>query len=407
MHSLFRRSQAVRNHTRQRLTWEERTRAALAAAREVEENSGESAPTRPSEVNAARRLCYGPRYVMPGVYTDPSQVQQIQLQQHEEVCTVLQADMSLDVGSLHIFSLMMEASSSPDAVSPSPFYTLSFIVNTLVPLTVNLHWLAAEEWDDLGDAPAVVYPRFVSRVSLSRSYSMDAGYGQRFTLPRPDWLEADKEPYRTLVSSDWQARHTPPAPACGSASAIGAGSLQHAGASGSGEYIELGVLHAQSPASLHSGSANEIQEVSTDTSKAPVYGLVIELVDRRDTADSGGGALPASQISFVDFFKEGPSHIVPRCVKQKLCVDDTLYVQHEIFGLSEAMDNRASTGKDDPTQCAICLSDDRDTVMLPCRHLCMCRECANTYRQQSNKCPICRTVVETILHIGAGDMAEG
>ncbi|KAJ2635447.1 hypothetical protein IW137_004191, partial [Coemansia sp. RSA 1287] len=55
MHSLFRRSQAVRGHTRQRLTWEERTRAALAAAREVEESSGESVPTRASEVNSARR----------------------------------------------------------------------------------------------------------------------------------------------------------------------------------------------------------------------------------------------------------------------------------------------------------------------------------------------------------------
>ncbi|KAJ2105551.1 hypothetical protein GGF48_006275, partial [Coemansia sp. RSA 921] len=66
MHSLFRRSQAVRGHTRQRLTWEERTRAALAAAREVEESSGESVPTRASEVNSARRLCYGPRYVLPG-----------------------------------------------------------------------------------------------------------------------------------------------------------------------------------------------------------------------------------------------------------------------------------------------------------------------------------------------------
>ncbi|KAJ2136499.1 hypothetical protein J3F82_006321, partial [Coemansia sp. RSA 637] len=87
-----------------------------------------------------------------------------------------------------------------------------------------------------------------------------------------------------------------------------------------------------------------------------------------------------------------------------VCIDGTLYRQHEIFGLSETLDSRYSSGKDDPMQCAICLSDDRDTVMLPCRHLCMCRECANTYRQQSNKCPICRTVIETILHIETDEL---
>ncbi|KAJ2348445.1 hypothetical protein IWW50_001858 [Coemansia erecta] len=410
MHSLFRRSQAVRGHTRQRLTWEERTRAALAAAREVEESSGESVPTRPSEVNAARRLCYGPHYVLPGTHHSSGQPE---LQQREEACAVLQANMSLDITSLQLFSLMMETSSAPDAVTPSPYYTLSFIVNTLVPLTVNLYWLATEEWDVADDA-ATHYPRFVSRGGFSRSYSMEAGYGQRFTMPRADWLEPDKEPYRVLASSDWQARNASPAPGRPSESAVGALSfplvstaspatapgnnetdvLQSAGS----EAIEMDVIQpAQAGSSL--GSTGEIQEVTDDTRKAPIYGLIIELIDRRDRAPTSVDSPTASQISFIEFYKEGPAHLVPRCSKQKVCIDGALYRQHEIFGLSEALDSRQSGGKDDPMQCAICLSDDRDTVMLPCRHLCMCRECANTYRQQSNKCPICRTVVETILHI--------
>ncbi|KAJ2165320.1 hypothetical protein GGH15_003432 [Coemansia sp. RSA 562] len=408
MHSLFRRSQAVRGHTRQRLTWEERTRAALAAAREVEESSGESVPTRASEVNSARRLCYGPRYVLPGTNHGSGLPE---LQQREEVCAVLQANMSLDIGSLQLFSLMMETSNAPDAVTPSPYYTLSFIVNTLVPLTINLHWLATEEWD-MADDIATHYPRFVSRVSFSRSYTMDAGDDQRFTLPRSDWLEPDKEPYRTLVSSDWQARNAASAPrpetgalsfplASGTAGASESDMLRSADAGT--DDIEMNVIQ-QPLASSSSNSASEIQEVQDDTRKAPIYGLVIELIDSRGRAPASMASPMASQISFIDFYKEGPAHLVPRCSKQKVCIDGTLYRQHEIFGLSETLDSRYSSGKDDPMQCAICLSDDRDTVMLPCRHLCMCRECANTYRQQSNKCPICRTVIETILHIETDEL---
>ncbi|KAJ2365637.1 hypothetical protein H4S01_003137 [Coemansia sp. RSA 2610] len=416
MHSLFRRSQAVRGHTRQRLTWEERTRAALAAAREVEESSGEAVPTRPSEVNTARRLCYGPRYILPGTHHSPDEPQ---LQQREEDCAVSQSNMALDISSLQLFSLMMEASGSPDAVTPSPFYTLSFVVNTLVPLTIKLHWLATEEWDAV-DSARTHYPHFVSRGSFSRLYTMEAGYGQRFALPRADWLEPDREPYRTLVSSDWQARNASSAPARQSETVAGPLTFSLASATpvtvantsdpeilrsvGSGtDSIEMSVIpHPKTTGSLD--SASEIQEVPDNTPKAPIYGLVIELVDRRDCASDVANCTPASQISFIDFYKEGPAHLVPRCIKQKVCIDGTLYQQHEIFGLSEALDSRHSTGKDDPMQCAICLSDDRDTVMLPCRHLCMCRECANTYRQQSNKCPICRTVVETILHIETNEI---
>ncbi|KAJ2078282.1 hypothetical protein H4R24_004590 [Coemansia sp. RSA 988] len=402
MHSLFRRSQAVRGHTRQRMTWEERTQAALAAAREVEENSGESVPTRPSEVNAARRLCYGPRYVLPGTLHGLGQAPP---QQREEACAVLQANMALDVGSLHIFSLMMDADSAPDAVTQSPYYALSFVVNTLVPLTINLHWLATEEWGLA--APPAYYPYFSSRVNCSRTYVMEPGLAKRFTLPRTDWLEPDKEPYRTLLSSDWQARNTPlprRAPSVAGAppllSTADAGVLQAVPVEAEG--IELDVLQPHRVCS-GSDSTSEIQEVSEETQKAPAYGLIIELVDRYSSL--AADTQPPSQISYVEFFKDGPSHVVPRCIKQKLCVGNSLYLQHEIFGLAEALEAQSDGAKDDPMQCAICLSDDRDTVMLPCRHLCMCRECANTYRQQSNKCPICRTVVESILHIETSDIS--
>ncbi|KAJ1731625.1 hypothetical protein LPJ61_002447 [Coemansia biformis] len=412
MHSIFRRSQAMRGRARRRPTWEERTQAALAAAREVEESSGESVPTRPSEVNSARRLCYGPRYILPGTQHGPGQSQPPQ--QREEPCVVLQSHMALDVSSLHIYSLVLEPSAADaDAVTQPVFYTLSFVVHTLVPLTISLHWLASEEWGH-ADALAEPRPRFVSRVNLSRSYTMEPGCDQRFTVPRSDWMEPDKEPYCTLASTDWQACHALPAddgrydgPMPGAFPQHPLGAAAPA-AGDAGDAFEMCVLGQRAPRGFGgSDRIGEIQEVAADSRKAPTYGLVIELVDRRPGQPGvPADALPMRQISFIDFIREGAAHIAPRCTKQKLCVGGMLYQQHGVFGLSEALDSRTSSAKDDPSQCAICLSDDRDTVMLPCRHLCMCRECANTYRQQSNKCPICRTVVGTVLHIEASRGAE-
>ena len=37
--------------------------------------------------------------------------------------------------------------------------------------------------------------------------------------------------------------------------------------------------------------------------------------------------------------------------------------------------------------------------MLPCRHMCLCMECSQIVRRQSNNCPICRTKVSTFIQI--------
>ena len=41
-------------------------------------------------------------------------------------------------------------------------------------------------------------------------------------------------------------------------------------------------------------------------------------------------------------------------------------------------------------ECVVCLSDLKDTAVLPCRHMCLCSQCAEQLRHQSNRCPICR-----------------
>lgn len=54
---------------------------------------------------------------------------------------------------------------------------------------------------------------------------------------------------------------------------------------------------------------------------------------------------------------------------------------------------------DNSAECVVCLSDVRDTLILPCRHLCLCNTCADTLRYQANNCPICR--LRKPLRVGA------
>lgn len=41
-------------------------------------------------------------------------------------------------------------------------------------------------------------------------------------------------------------------------------------------------------------------------------------------------------------------------------------------------------------ECIICMSEVKDTIVLPCRHMCLCSDCAETIRGRSDKCPLCR-----------------
>nr|XP_023024337.1 probable E3 ubiquitin-protein ligase MGRN1 [Leptinotarsa decemlineata] len=57
--------------------------------------------------------------------------------------------------------------------------------------------------------------------------------------------------------------------------------------------------------------------------------------------------------------------------------------------------------EDNGSECVICMCDVRDTLILPCRHLCLCNSCADSLRYQANNCPICRAPFRALLQIRA------
>uniref|UniRef100_A0A6V7QUL6 RING-type E3 ubiquitin transferase n=1 Tax=Ananas comosus var. bracteatus TaxID=296719 RepID=A0A6V7QUL6_ANACO len=114
---------------------------------------------------------------------------------------------------------------------------------------------------------------------------------------------------------------------------------------------------------------------------------------------------PNSQITQAVFEKKDNGDYQVRVVKQILWVNGTRYELQEIYGIGNSVDGD-NDGNDPGKECVICLSEPRDTTVLPCRHMCMCSECAKVLRFQTNRCPICRQPVERLLEIKVNNKAE-
>ncbi|KAK1289714.1 putative E3 ubiquitin-protein ligase LOG2 [Acorus calamus] len=112
-----------------------------------------------------------------------------------------------------------------------------------------------------------------------------------------------------------------------------------------------------------------------------------------------------SQITQAVFEKKENGEYHVKVVKQILWVNGTRYELQEIYGIGNSVDGEFD-GNDPGKECVICLSEPRDTTVLPCRHMCMCSECAKVLRFQTNRCPICRQPVERLLEIKVDDGAS-
>lgn len=114
-------------------------------------------------------------------------------------------------------------------------------------------------------------------------------------------------------------------------------------------------------------------------------------------------------IAVVERNHDGSFSIKP--FKQKMFIDGLYYLLQEIYGIENKNVTTLKSGEqyispeddidDNGSECVICMSDSRDTLILPCRHLCLCNACADSLRYQANNCPICRSPFRALLQIRA------
>jgi hypothetical protein len=50
-------------------------------------------------------------------------------------------------------------------------------------------------------------------------------------------------------------------------------------------------------------------------------------------------------------------------------------------------------------ECIICMTDVRDTILLPCKHVCVCKGC----HASISKCPICRERIGSFMRFTPKD----
>ncbi|KAM8718772.1 hypothetical protein ACLKA7_001477 [Drosophila subpalustris] len=108
-------------------------------------------------------------------------------------------------------------------------------------------------------------------------------------------------------------------------------------------------------------------------------------------------------ICVIDHHPETRTYVL-RALKQKIFVDGLCYLLQEIYGIENKAVNKSSLDEeidDHGSECVICMSETRDTLILPCRHLCLCNSCADSLRYQANNCPICRAPFRALLQIRA------
>ncbi|CAN6481971.1 unnamed protein product [Victoria cruziana] len=123
-----------------------------------------------------------------------------------------------------------------------------------------------------------------------------------------------------------------------------------------------------------------------------VYPLVISAEARSLPSDK-----PRSQITLAVIEKKDDEQFEVKVIKQILWIDGFRYELREIYGIGSS----STSGFDDDAgkECVICMTERRNTAVMPCRHMCMCSECAEILRHQSNRCPICRNPVEQLMEI--------
>jgi len=140
--------------------------------------------------------------------------------------------------------------------------------------------------------------------------------------------------------------------------------------------------------------------------------IVLEALEKKDEKNNDHAIKYQTTFLKLDLTSESNQYHV-KSVDQKVMIKNNLYRLQEIYGFTDVNDaeNQVVTNEvNSSIECVICLSEPRNTVVLPCRHLCVCQDCADILCNQSRqdqrssymstpRCPICRQIFHSFLRI--------
>ncbi|CAL9230847.1 unnamed protein product [Arabidopsis halleri] len=154
------------------------------------------------------------------------------------------------------------------------------------------------------------------------------------------------------------------------------------------------------------GTGTDLGFFSLDDLSKPspeeVYPLVISAETVISPSSVSDEPLVHKQITQACLEKTNDGSFKVKVMKQILWIEGDRYELRELYGIDNSTtQGNAALGLEDTgdKECVICLTEPKNTAVMPCRHLCLCSDCAKELRFQSNKCPICRQPIAELLEI--------
>lgn len=66
-------------------------------------------------------------------------------------------------------------------------------------------------------------------------------------------------------------------------------------------------------------------------------------------------------------------------------------------GCAEGQEAVGDQGDDAEVECTICLTERKDTLIMPCGHFCVCHECGKQLVAAKHTCPVCRGNIQSLI----------
>lgn len=116
------------------------------------------------------------------------------------------------------------------------------------------------------------------------------------------------------------------------------------------------------------------------------------------------GSSPYAMISYCVFTVDSQKTITgARVVKQVVLINGLPFEIKSIYGMAEESDSVEGKQhidvKDDDgeKECLICLSEAKDTLIMPCGHFCICSDCGKGLIKAKHTCPVCRGNIGSLI----------
>merc|ERR1712173_526023 len=126
---------------------------------------------------------------------------------------------------------------------------------------------------------------------------------------------------------------------------------------------------------------------------SPIIPLVIELLRIKPSSTSidtkDGPAEIDRQITNARFELTTQGHYKAVVLEQLLTTKNMRVLKlKDIYGLEQT------------SMCVICLTRPNTAALYPCRHLCLCNQCAETFKdREENRCPLCRCFSSDVVRV--------